>query len=45
VLPLDVLSRTRLKANAPWHEVPVQQVEDDEMILDIGRHSIEQVCS
>jgi phosphoglycerate kinase len=45
VLPLDAVVARELKANAPSREVPVERVERDEMILDIGRRSIEQACS
>ena len=45
VLPLDAVIARELKANAPSREVPVESVESDEMILDIGHRSIEQACS
>jgi phosphoglycerate kinase len=45
LLPLDAVVTRELKANAPSREVPVERVERDEMILDIGRRSIEQACS
>ena len=45
VLPIDVVVTHELKAYAPSRQVAVERVEGDEMILDIGRRSIEQVCS
>lgn len=45
VLPIDVVVAHELRANAPWRQVAVERVKNDEMILDIGRHSIELVCS
>jgi phosphoglycerate kinase len=45
VLPVDVVVAHRLEAGTPSREVPVDRVEDAEMILDIGRRSIEHVCS
>jgi phosphoglycerate kinase len=45
VLPVDVVVARELKANAPAREAGVERVEADEIILDIGRRSIEQVCS
>jgi phosphoglycerate kinase len=45
VLPTDVVVAHELKTYAPSRQVPVERVEGDEMILDIGRRSIEQVCS
>ena len=45
VLPIDVVVAHALKAYAPSRQVAVERVEGDEMILDIGRRSIDQVCS
>ena len=45
VLPVDVVVARALKANAPARMVPVEQVEADDMILDIGRRSIAHACS
>jgi phosphoglycerate kinase len=45
VLPLDAVVARELKTNAPSREVPVERVERDEMVLDIGRRSIDQACS
>jgi phosphoglycerate kinase len=45
VLPVDVVVAAELKANAPSRVVTVDGVEPGEMILDIGRRSIEHVCS
>jgi phosphoglycerate kinase len=45
VLPVDVVVARELKANAPSRTVAVEQVEPADMILDIGRRSVEHVCS
>jgi phosphoglycerate kinase len=45
VLPVDVVVAAELKANAPSRVVTVDHVEGADMILDIGRRSIEHVCS
>jgi phosphoglycerate kinase len=45
VLPVDVVVARTLTANAPSRVVTVDHVEPAEMILDIGRRSIEHVCS
>ncbi|TMJ34132.1 MAG: phosphoglycerate kinase [Alphaproteobacteria bacterium] len=45
VLPVDTVVAHELKAHAPSRQVPVDAVQPDEMILDIGRRSIEHVCS
>jgi phosphoglycerate kinase len=45
VLPVDVVVAQELKANVPSREVAVGGVQSGEMILDIGRRSIEHVCS
>jgi phosphoglycerate kinase len=45
VLPVDVVVARKLEAGAPSREVTVDRVEGAEMILDIGRRSIEHVCS
>jgi len=45
VLPVDTVVAHELKAHAPSRQVPVDAVQSDEMILDIGRRSIEHVCS
>jgi phosphoglycerate kinase len=45
VLPIDVVVAPELERHAPSHVVEVQSVPDTEMILDIGRRSIEYVCS
>jgi phosphoglycerate kinase len=45
VLPTDVVVAPRLEAHVPTREVPVDGVEGTDMILDIGRRSIEHVCS
>jgi phosphoglycerate kinase len=45
VLPVDAVVAKELEANAPSRVVPVDGVDADEMILDIGPRSIEHVCS
>ena len=45
VLPVDVVVARELKPNAPSREVTVDAVQADDMILDIGRRSIEHACS
>jgi phosphoglycerate kinase len=45
VLPVDVVVARKLEANAPSRLVTVERVEPADMILDIGRRSIEHVCS
>jgi phosphoglycerate kinase len=45
VLPVDVVVARELKPNAPSRMLPAEGVEPDDMILDIGRRSIEQVCA
>jgi phosphoglycerate kinase len=45
VLPVDVVVARELKANARSRMVTVEQVEAADMILDIGRRSIEHVCA
>jgi phosphoglycerate kinase len=45
VLPVDVVVAKEFKANAPSRVVPVSDVAEDEMILDIGRRTIEHVVS
>ena len=45
VLPSDAIVAKEFKANAPSRAVPVDQVSDDEMILDIGPASIEHAVS
>jgi phosphoglycerate kinase len=45
VLPVDVVVARELKANAPSRSARLDDVQPDEMILDIGRRSIEHVCS
>jgi phosphoglycerate kinase len=45
VLPVDVVTAEKLERNAPWRTVPVDAVGPSDMILDIGRRSIEHVCS
>jgi len=45
VLPVDVVVARKLEKGVPSHEATVEQVQDEEMILDIGRRSIEQACS
>ena len=45
VLPVDVVVARELRANAPSRMVAVERVEPADMILDIGRRSLEHVCS
>jgi phosphoglycerate kinase len=45
VLPVDAVVATKFEANAPSRVTDVTQVAEDEMILDIGPRSIEQVAS
>jgi phosphoglycerate kinase len=45
VLPVDVVTAHELRANAPSHMRELDSVAPDDMILDIGRRSIEHVCS
>jgi phosphoglycerate kinase len=45
VLPVDAVVATKFEANAPSRVTDVTQVAEDEMILDIGPRSIEQIAS
>jgi len=45
VLPVDAVVAEKFEANAPSRVVDVDNVGDNEMILDIGPRSIEQVVS
>jgi phosphoglycerate kinase len=45
VLPVDVVVAKKFEANAPSRVVSVDAVGGDEMILDIGPHSIVRVIS
>ena len=45
VLPVDAVVAEKFEANAPSRVVDVDHVGDNEMILDIGPRSIEQVVS
>jgi len=45
VLPVDVVTAHELRANAPSQMRQLDSVAPDEIILDIGRRSIEHVCS
>jgi phosphoglycerate kinase len=45
VLPVDVVTAHELAANAPSQVLALDNVGPDDMILDIGRRSIEHVCS
>jgi phosphoglycerate kinase len=45
VLPVDAVVAHELKAFAPARAVPVSDVADDEMILDIGPRTVEHVVS
>jgi phosphoglycerate kinase len=45
VLPVDAVVAEKFEAHAPSRAVPVDSVGADEMILDIGPKSVEQVVS
>src|SRR3569832_281328 len=45
VLPVDAVVAAKFEANAPSRAVPVDAVGANEMILDIGPQSVEQVVS
>ena len=45
VLPVDAVVAVKFEANAPSRAVPVDAVGANEMILDIGPQSVEQVVS
>ena len=45
VLPVDAVVAAKFEANAPSRAVPVDAVGANEMILDIGPKSVEQVVS
>ena len=45
VLPVDVVVAKRFEAHAPSRAVDVTSVEPDDIILDIGPRSVEQVVS
>ena len=45
VLPVDVVTAEKLERSAPSRTVSVEGVAPADMILDIGRRSIEHVCS
>src|ERR1700732_2495965 len=45
VLPVDVVVAPRLEPHAPSHVVEAQSVPGTEMIVDIGRRSIDYFCS
>jgi phosphoglycerate kinase len=45
LLPVDAVVARKFEAHAPSRVVDVAEVADDEMILDIGPRSIEQVAS
>ena len=45
VLPVDAVTARKLEANAPSRVVSVDEVGADEMILDIGPRTVEQVVS
>jgi phosphoglycerate kinase len=45
VLPVDVVTAEKLERSAPSRTVSVEGVAPSDMILDIGRRSIEHVCS
>jgi phosphoglycerate kinase len=45
VLPVDAIAAKKFEANAPSRAVAVNGIGADEMILDIGPRSVENVCS
>jgi phosphoglycerate kinase len=45
VLPVDVVVAKEFKAHAPSRVVPVSDVAEDDMILDIGPRTVEHVVS
>jgi phosphoglycerate kinase len=45
VLPVDAVVTKEFKAHAPSRVVPVNGVADDEMILDVGPHTVEHIVS
>jgi phosphoglycerate kinase len=45
VLPVDVVVANKFEAHAPSRVVDVAEVPEDQMILDIGPRSVEQVAS
>jgi phosphoglycerate kinase len=45
VLPVDAVVARKFEANAPSRVIDVAEVADDEMILDIGPRSVEQIVS
>jgi phosphoglycerate kinase len=45
LLPVDAVVAKEFKANPPTRVVPVSDVADDEMILDIGPRTVEHVVS
>ncbi len=45
VLPVDAVAATKFAAHAPSRVVSVDDVGDDEMILDVGPRTVEQVIS
>ncbi len=45
VLPVDAVAARKFEAHAPSRVVAVDEVADDEMILDVGPRTVEQVVS
>ncbi|MEN3974829.1 phosphoglycerate kinase [Emcibacter sp. SYSU 3D8] len=43
LLPIDAVVAQELAANVPVREVPVREVESDDMILDVGSDTIEEL--
>jgi phosphoglycerate kinase len=43
ILPIDATVAQELAANVPVREVAISDVEDDDMILDIGHQSVEEL--
>jgi phosphoglycerate kinase len=45
VLPVDAVVAKKFESNAPSRVTPVERVAPDEMILDVGPRTVEQICS
>jgi phosphoglycerate kinase len=45
ILPVDAVTATELRANAPTHTVPIASVPQDAMILDVGPATVALVVS
>jgi phosphoglycerate kinase len=45
MLPVDVVVAQEVKPNAPSRDIAIDEIQSNDMILDIGRRSIERACS